>query len=146
MERTNSVQSTSGKPPPPGTPGVSRAVRETHRGLQNLFRGSPDQIPSIIFICIILKVIVMCVCRLVRTCWPGRAHDVLSRATGWFPRFPNGWASPGEGWGDRARASRNSKLQILDFGLDNSLFSMYFPESWDVSRLWVRGGRGRMHE
>ena len=59
-------------------------------------------------------------CRLVRTCWPGRPHDVPGRATGWSPRSFDGCARSGElfpGRGRRARALRNSKLQILDFGL-----------------------------
>ena len=40
------------------------------------------------------------------------------RATGWFPSSLNGWTRSGEslrGWGGRARAPRNSKVQILDF-------------------------------
>ena len=44
VEKANSVRPPGGKPPPPGTPGVSRVVRGTLRGLQNLFRGSPDHI------------------------------------------------------------------------------------------------------
>ena len=112
------------------------AVRGTPRGYQNLFRGSPDQIGDFRFFhpyflcCIILKVVVAYLCRLVRPCWSGEAHDVLSRATGWFPRFLEGCASPGEslrGWGGRARALRNSKLETLDFGLLNFWNLEEFP-------------------